>query len=147
MTTTIFERMLFSKMTEETNKASLIGMITSPKAQFTKIKVNPIIWLPMLIIAVIYAVGAVISALSIEIPEELLALQQDEELLEFTTTDLVANIVGGAISPLLVVFIVSVVFWVVAKIIQSEVTFKQLFSMNTFIMFISSLGILLNGIL
>src|SRR5699024_3880551 len=40
-----------------------------------------------------------------------------------------------------------VVHFLVGKIAQSEVKFKQLFSMNTFIFFISSIGTLINGII
>ena len=42
--------------------------------------------------------------------------------------------------------IATVIYLIIAKIARSEVSFKQLFSMNTYIMMISALSMILNGI-
>lgn len=52
--------------------------------------------------------------------------------------------ITGIVSPIFGVLITSVIQLVIAKIASSAVTFKQLFSMNTFIMIIGAVGLILN---
>ena len=55
-------------------------------------------------------------------------------------------IIIGIISPIFGTLISAVIYLLIAKIARSEVSFKQLFSMNTYIMFISALSLIINGI-
>ncbi|HLQ73050.1 MAG TPA: Yip1 family protein [Bacillota bacterium] len=134
-------------MTNENNSASIIGMITEPKRQFQRIKNRPTIWKPMGIIMVMYIIGTFLSVSAIDVPEELKALQIDDELSQSSSFDIIGNIVGGGLAPIISVAVVTVVYWVIAKIFQSHVTFKQMFSMNTYILFIGAIGVVINGLL
>ncbi|MED3623157.1 YIP1 family protein [Bacillus thermocopriae] len=123
---------------------SLLGMFTSPGEQFERIKVNPKIWMPLLIVSILYGIGSTLMALSMDVgtlidqgvPED-----QAEFLLGFTK---ITTSITGFFTPIIGVLISSAIYLLVAKIAGASVTFKQLFSMNTFIMVISGIGLVLN---
>lgn len=130
----------------ETKKQSpkLLGMFTSPSEQFERIKQNPKIWVPLIIISIIYAIGMTLMALSMDaetligagIPED-----QAEVILVVTK---VTMAVMGIFSPIIGILISSAIQLVIAKIANSAVSFKQLFSMNTYILIIGAVGLILN---
>ncbi|MCD4838990.1 YIP1 family protein [Neobacillus sedimentimangrovi] len=123
---------------------SLIGMFTSPGEQFERIKGNPKIWVPLLIVSILYGIGSTLMGLSMDVgtlidqgvPED-----QAEFLIGFTK---ISTAITGIFIPIIGVLISSAIYLLVAKIAGVSVTFKQLFSMNTFIMVISGLGLVLN---
>jgi len=55
-------------------------------------------------------------------------------------------VITGILAPAVSILVSSFVYFIVAKIVQSEVSFKQLFSMNTFIYIISVLGLFINAL-
>ncbi|MEH7436477.1 Yip1 family protein [Neobacillus drentensis] len=128
-------------------KPSLFGMFTNPVQQFERIKENPKIWVPLIIVSIIYAIGTIFMALSMEastlidqgVPED-----QVDLILTFTK---VSVAVTGILSPIFGVLISSAIQLAIAKIASSPVTFKQLFSMNTFIMIIGATGLVLNMVI
>lgn len=132
---------------EEKNvpKPSLLGMLTNPTEQFIRIKQQPIILTPMLIIIVLTIIGTWLSASNVIIPElQDVEINQEMAALIDTFTKIGATI-GGVIMPLLTTLISTVIYFLVAKIAQSNVSFKQLFSMNTFILLITAIGLIVNG--
>lgn len=132
---------------EEKNvpKPSLLGMLTNPTEQFIRIKQQPIILTPMLIIIVLTIIGTWLSASNVVIPElQDVEINQEMAALIDTFTKIGATI-GGVIMPLLTTLISTVIYFLVAKIAQSNVSFKQLFSMNTFILLITAIGLIVNG--
>lgn len=134
-------------MEEEKNvpKPSLLGMLTNPTEQFIRIKQQPIILTPMLIIIVLTIIGTWLSASNVVIPElQDVEINQEMAALIDTFTKIGATI-GGVIMPLLTTLISTVIYFLVAKIAQSNVSFKQLFSMNTFILLITAIGLIVNG--
>lgn len=130
-------------MSEESKpmeKPSLFGMIFSPSEQFQRIKERPLIWGAMAIISILSAIGSYFMALGVELPE-VNGVQISKEFTQITA------VFTGLLAPIFSVLIASFICWIIIKIARSETTFKQLFSMNTYIMFISALSYLLNGIL
>lgn len=123
---------------------SLLGMFTSPGQQFERIREKPKIWVPLIIVSILYVFGTIFMALSMD--ESILAGQDipedQKELILMITKITVA--ITGIVSPIFGVLITSVLQLVIAKIASSAVTFKQLFSMNTFIMIIGAVGLILN---
>lgn len=128
-------------------KPRLFGMFTNPGQQFERIRENPKIWGPLIIVSIIYAIGTIFMALSMDastlidqgVPED-----QVELILTFTK---VSVAITGILSPIFVVLITSAIHLVIAKIASSPVTFKQLLSMNTFIMIIGATGLVLNMVI
>ncbi|MFZ7944222.1 MULTISPECIES: Yip1 family protein [Bacillaceae] len=123
---------------------SLLGMFTSPGQQFERIKQNPKIWVPLIIITLIYTVGTTLMALSMDV-ETLIGqgIPEDQVNLILGFTKIMMAVMGLFI-PIFGVLISSVIQLIIAKIANAAVTFKQLFSMNTYIMIIGAIGVLLN---
>lgn len=129
-------------------KPSLFGMFLEPKKQFERIKDNPIILVPFIIIAVLTTIGMFVMMSQIDFiaqdPE--LANMGEDELMVVTIFTQVIFVITGILAPAVSILVSSFVFFIVAKIAKSEVSFKQLFSMNTFIYIISILGIFVNAL-
>lgn len=71
---------------------------------------------------------------------------QEEVELFFKIYQYISIVLSGIFVPIFSVLLSSFIHWVIAKITRSKVSFKQLFSMNTYITFITALGILVNGL-
>ena len=128
-------------------KPELFGMITRPREQFERIRENPIIWGAMGIIIVLYILGSYLTSINVD-TATMNEFGIDEQFAGvFKLFALIGMIIGGIVIPLLSVLVTSFIFWLVAKIVQSDVSFRQLFSMNTYIMIISAIGLILNGII
>lgn len=129
-------------------KPSLFGMITNPKDQFERIKERPIIWGAMGILVILFIIGTWLISLGVDVSTELDGIEMDEDLEGFMRIfSVVGIIIGGIFIPLFSALLSSFIYWLVAKIAQSTVSFKQLFSMNTYILIITALGTILNGII
>jgi hypothetical protein len=133
-----------TEMNVQKPKPSLIGMFTSPGEQFERIKQNPRIWVPLLIISILYVIGMVLMALSMDtalLIDQGLTKEQAEVALGVTK---ISTVVMGIFIPIITVVLSSAVQLIIAKIASSNVSFKQLFSMNTHIMVIGAVGAILN---
>lgn len=125
-------------------KPSLFGMFTSPGVQFERIRQNPKIWVPLIIISILYAVGMALMAASMDVQtliDQGIPEDQAEIALGFTKVTLA---VTGIFTPIIGVLVSSAIQLLIAKFGSSSVSFKQLFSMNTFIMIIGAVGVILN---
>lgn len=130
---------------EESSKPSLIGMIMNPGEQFERIRGRSLIWGALAIVTVLFVIGSWLQSLGIEMPGMESMTAQDVAMINRIT--LITTIVTAILFPIFTVLIMSVIYMLIAKIARSEVLFKQLISMNTYIMFISAIGSVLNGIL
>jgi hypothetical protein len=131
---------------EKQQKPSLFGMIWSPGEQFERIRQNPRIWGPLSILTLIYVVAFAITALTIKAADLVVpgvtTIEDAEMILGFTK---VTSIVMGFITPAFTALISTVIFLVIVKIAGKDTTFKQLFSMSTYVLIISAIGLLLNN--
>jgi Yip1 domain len=126
---------------------SLIGMFTSPGEQFERIRQNPKTWLPLLLISILYGVGMGLMALSMNVTTLIdQGIPEDQAELILGITRITVG-VTGIITPIISILVSSAIYLLIAKIAGSSVSFKQLFSMNTFIMFIGAIGLLLNMVI
>lgn len=124
-------------------KPSLFGIITNPTLQFERIRKQPIFWGALVIVTLISIIGLWLTSLGVEIPE----------LEELSAEEVAVGKVVGVISIALLAIINTVVsilfstalYLLIAKVNRSQVTFKQLFSMHTYIMLMTSLNIAVNG--
>lgn len=132
---------------EKQAKPNLFAMIWSPGMQFERIRQNPKVWIPLLLVVILNAASAVIGALSLT-AEDLtvtgLSIEQAEMILGFTK---ITTIVTGFISPIIIIFISTAIYFMITKIAKKDTTFMQLLSMSTFIFFIPAIGSLLNSII
>lgn len=135
-------------MSEEVknHKPAIIGIITNPVQQFERIKERPTIWGAMLIVTILAALGGWLTAMSVEIPD--LEGMGDAGVVGTNNAVIgITSIAGSIFIVLITVLITSAIYMLIAKIAQSTVRFKQLFSMSTYIYIITALGLALNGII
>ncbi len=128
-------------------KPSLFGMIMNPREQFERIRENPKIIVALIIVTVLTIVGMLLMMNGIDFMDDpALAGMSEEEMMLVAMGSQIAFVIAGVFTPIFTLLIFSVVQIIIAKIVRSEVTFKQLFSMNTYIFIISVISVLVNGI-
>ena len=132
-------------MSEKTNeqKPSLWGIIWSPSVQFERIKEHPKIWGPLGIVTFLFIIGMWLQSFGLEL--ELEGLSKEEKVI-VSAISTVSLILAGIISPIFGAFISTLIYLLVAKIANSKVSFRQLFSMNTYLMIMSALSLIINGV-
>lgn len=139
------------EMSEEIReyKPSLLGMILHPNEQFERMKERPIFMGAIISIIALTIVGMWLSLSGFDINEVTNTGELNdytaEELMAFEMLSKLTFIVIGLVGSLLKTVVSSLLFLIFARSFESKVKFKQLFSMNTYILFIVSLGVLLNG--
>src|SRR5699024_8941333 len=129
-------------------KPSLFGMFLEPKKQFERLKDNPIILVPFIIIAVLTTIGMFVMMSQIDFiaqdPE--LANMREHELMFVTIFTQFIFVITCILAAAASILVSSFVYFSVAKIVQSEVTSKQLFSINRFIYIISVLRLFMKAL-
>ena len=125
---------------------SIWGMIWSPTEQFERIKERPKIWGALAIVTVLFVIGMYLTSLGDPMVIEGMPEIPEEELAAVSMFTTVTMIITVIFTPIFGVLIATVIYLIITKIARSEVSFKQLFSMNTYIMMISALSMILNGI-
>ncbi|WP_347551006.1 YIP1 family protein [Pseudalkalibacillus hwajinpoensis] len=134
---------------ESVAKPSIPGMIWSPGEQFEKIRTNPKIWIPLIVLTVMSLLAGWLMTLSPGFEEQMTAGGgvNEEDMSGFITFIKFTTVLSAGFGPAFGVLFSSFIYWLITKATSSEVTFKQLFSMSTFITIIGALGLILNGIL
>ncbi|MGG3804874.1 Yip1 family protein [Metabacillus fastidiosus] len=126
-------------------KPSLFGMVFSPNEQFERIRERPVIWIPFIIVTLIGLAAAVIGVLGIDSSAQVNQLGLPaEEAAAMETSMKVGMIIGGLFLAPIVVLFSTVIYFAIAKIAKSEVTFKKMLSLNIFIYFIVGIGQIIN---
>src|SRR5699024_3649731 len=142
-------------MTNETNmneepvieKPSIFGMIMNPVMQFKRIKSNPKILVAMIIVTLFTALGMFMMTQGIDYKQQPgMDVMHEYELMIMTTIANATVVIIGVFTPVFSVLVSSSIYFAVAKIAHPDVTFKQLFSMNTYIFVISTISMLVNGL-
>ena len=134
-------------MVETKLKPKLFGMFWSPVEQFERIRQNPRIWLPLLIVTILYLVASTISAMSMKVEDLMLPGMSGEEAEMVLAIGKATAAITGFFVPVIMVLISTVIYLIIIKIAKKDTTFKQLFSMNVFIMIIGATGFLLNSLI
>lgn len=128
---------------EKKPNPSLFKMFTSPSEQFEKIKENPKIWVSLIIVSILSALGAFLIANGMDTPT--LEGISAEQAASISMIGKVTAAIGGLLGPIIAILIGSAVQLIITKIADSGATYKQLLSMNTYIYIIGAVGVLLNA--
>lgn len=132
---------------EQKGKPSLARMFWNPREQLLKIKQNPIIALPLLIVTIIFIIASTLKAVSIR-PEDIMLPGMSIQEAEMVAANVKAfTAMSGFISPLLSITGVTILYFLILKAVGKEVTFRQIFSMNIFIFVIGAAGLIVNSLL
>jgi len=128
-------------------KPSLFGMVMNPTEQFQRLRENPKILVAIIVVTILTIIGTFMMLSGIDfLDQPELAEFSEEEKMMVAMIGQISFVVVGAFVPIFSILISTIVFIIIAKIVKTDVTFKQLFSMNTYIFIIGTIGILLNGI-
>src|SRR5699024_8338398 len=116
--------------TVQIENPSLLGMITSPREQFKRIRNNPKIIVAIIIITIMAIIAALLSLGGMEdvFEEEFMDLSGNELMLITVITQIITIILAMFV-PAIIVLVSASVFLLIAKIGKFEVSFKQLFSL------------------
>lgn len=126
-------------------KPSLLGIITNPTEQFEKIRKRPVFWGALMIVMIITIVGLWFSSRGVEVPE--LEGLSEEEIAMGQVGTMIIVLILGTLTTVVSILFSTVLYLLIAKVNRSKVTFRQLFSMHTYIMLITALSIAVNGII
>lgn len=132
------------------SKPSLLGMIWSPGEQFDRIRDNPRIWGALIIVALLSAVAGVLIVFAT--PDDMYQVPQGPQLSEEQLASMkMFGYVGGFVGPLIGtpvgILISAAIMLLITTLARKDATFKQLLSLNAYIMFIGVIGSLLNGLI
>ena len=128
-------------------KPSLLKMFWRPKEQFVKIRSNPIIATPLIIVTVIYIIASMVKALLIRAEDLMLPGMTVQEADMVAATAKAFTAMSGFISPVFTILFMTLIYFIILKIARKNTTFKQLFSMNTYIFVVQAVGLLINSLL
>ncbi|MDM5227498.1 Yip1 family protein [Cytobacillus sp. NJ13] len=125
-------------------KPSLLGMVWSPGEQFDRIRQNPKIWVPLILVSILYAAGMFFMAVSMDASYLGLEGMSEAEAEMVMMFSRVGVAITGIFTPVLVALISGGIYMIFIKIAGSDATFKQIFSMNIYILVIGGIGLLVN---
>ena len=128
-------------------KPSLLKMFWRPKEQFVKIRSNPIIATPLIVVTVIYIMASMVKALLIRAEDLMLPGMTVQEADMVAATAKAFTAMSGFISPVFTILFMTLIYFIILKIARKNTTFKQLFSMNTYIFVVQAVGLLVNSLL
>ncbi|MFN7249511.1 MAG: YIP1 family protein [Anaerobacillus sp.] len=130
-------------------KPSVFGVLLNPSEQFDKLKANPLVLVPLLLVTVLYTIAMGITAFGMD-STWLLAQLGPEEVEIFAELEMfmrITMLITGLFMPVFGALIFAVIYIIIAKISKSVVTFKQLFSLAVFVSVIGGVGVLFNAIM
>lgn len=119
--------------------------MNKPVEQFQRIKNQPFFWKPLMIVMAITILGLWLTSLGVELPS--LEHLTEKEIRAGKIFAYVGIVIIGIVTTAVSILVSTVIFFVFTKIVQSGVTFKQLFTMNTYIMLITGISMVFNGLL
>jgi Yip1 domain len=128
-------------------KPSLLKMFWRPKEQFVKIVSNPIMATPLIVVTVIYIMASMVKALFIRAEDLMLPGMTAQEADMVAATAKAFTAMSGFISPVFTILLTTIIYFIILKIARKNTTFKQLFSMNTYIFVVQAVGLLINSLL
>ena len=128
-------------------KPSLLKMFWRPKEQFVKITSNPIMATPLIVVTVIYIMASMVKALFIRTEDLMLPGMTAQEADMVAATAKAFTAMSGFISPVFTILLTTIIYFIILKIARKNTTFKQLFSMNTYIFVVQAVGLLINSLL
>lgn len=132
-----------SSEVQERGKASIFGFITSPVMHFQKLKINPVIWGPLLLILILTAATTILAVYTPE-TQEVLQQQKEAGMEVSSTVSMITGSVGGVIGMVAVLAFTSLILFLIAKLGTGKTTYRQMFSLNLFVTFITTIGQLIN---
>lgn len=130
-------------------KPSLLGMVFSPLEQFKRIKEQPVIWMPLIILSIVSMIIAIFVTLNLEIEYgDIYGLEmRDDEIIVMKAIHLVTAIFGGLLGTPISYAMFALILFGITRVVKSKVRFKQMLSLIIFVSFISMIGQVINQLI
>ncbi|WP_243292299.1 Yip1 family protein [Bacillus sp. FJAT-47783] len=137
-----------NETTVKLEKPKLLGIITSPGETLDRIRQNPKVLVPLLVVMALTTIATFISFSTVDFVavgiEQGMSQEEAEVMNVIMSTSF---IVGGLLVAPFSLLISTLIYLAVTKIAGTGAKFKQLFSFSTYVFFISSIGALLNSVI
>ncbi|MCS1352468.1 YIP1 family protein [Mechercharimyces sp. CAU 1602] len=130
-------------------KPSILGMIMSPGEQFARIKENPRFWGALITVTLLNTLLITLSMFLIvgtpEGQEEMMSQVNGQEVSDAMLEGMKWMMVGvGALGMLfvypIVILLTTLLHWFLMRMVNSDITYRQTLSVNSYAMVISLLG-------
>ncbi|MGG3835083.1 YIP1 family protein [Geobacillus thermocatenulatus] len=125
----------------------ILGMFWNPSLQFKRIKENPRILFPLFVVIVLQTGAMTFNAYTIKFDPSQFHGLNEQQLATAKQFAQITMIISGILLPILLILLFSALHILFAKFTSSDVNFKQLFSMNTYIFIIGTAGLILNSLI
>ena len=102
---------------------------------------------PLIVVTVIYIMASMVKALFIRAEDLMLPGMTAQEADMVAATAKAFTAMSGFISPVFTILLTTIIYFIILKIARKNTTFKQLFSMNTYIFVVQAVGLLINSLL
>lgn len=132
------------KETHPIEKPSLLHMITDPVEQFKRIRHQPFFWMPLLIVTIVTIFGLWLTTFGVELPLDQLS---EEEIAQGKVATYIGIVLAGILTTATSVLMSTLIYFIFVKAVRAEATFRQILTMNTYIMFITAISVVVNGLL
>lgn len=136
------------EMVVKPEKPKLLGIITNPKETFDRIKENPKVLIPLIVVMILSAISSYFGMMALDLNSLEMEESLPEEGMEMAGAFLgIGAIIAGLIMTPIGILIAALITLAITKIAGTGAKFKQLYSYSTFIFFVSAIGELLNAII
>ncbi|MED4452663.1 Yip1 family protein [Metabacillus fastidiosus] len=126
-------------------KPSLFGMVFSPNEQFERMRGKPVILVPLIIVMIIGLIMSFLIGFNVmNIPSVDDLGIPAEDLQMFQTITIASTTAITFFSIPVILLVMTLIYFAIAKIMKIEVTFKKMFSLNIFVTFIGLIGQVIN---
>jgi hypothetical protein len=132
---------------DSSKKPSLLGLISNPSEQFERLRERPLVAVPLIIVFLMMMAGTVLTLAGTDFVAQFGAVGDplgDRQMA--VTIGWTVGIILALIYIFGLFFLGALIYWICAKIAGSSVKYKHMLSLNIFILFISSIGMIINGL-
>lgn len=124
-------------------KPSILGMIWRPHIELERIKLQPVVWIPLAIISILHVIGMLFVS-RVKTEEWLLNSVQTPPTISYTYMS-IELLLSDFLTFLLTTCIVALLVFGMSKLMQKSVTFIEILSLSVFLQVIPTLGLLLQA--
>src|SRR5690625_2387524 len=125
---------------------SIFRMIMDAKEQFEKIRANPKSLIAVIVVTVVTFIDILFMYFNFSVLEELSKGFSEQEIQLMVNVGKTTLLIGGILGPIFGITVASLIYFVVAKLIKSTVSFKQMFSMFAHVNIIGAIGSIVHGL-
>ncbi|WP_028775934.1 YIP1 family protein [Shimazuella kribbensis] len=126
------------------NKPIILGMIWRPRMEFERIRMQPVIWLPLIILSLFHMLGMLFVS-RVKTEEWPLDSVQTPPTISYTYLPVNALIID-LLSFWVSIFIIGFIVYAIAKVFRKQVSLKQIFSLSIFLQVIPILALIIQAL-